>query len=321
MCLGRGRHRGTSPAPSPSTGEGWGGGELLRSAAACRASNQARARGRGPGVQLNAPTGSLAICVALSFLLIGSAGLRAQDLATAPAAFVKAALFHPCSVELSWHDGDARGLTCDGLAKAEAALAAVLAEGVRGVRATRLLAERLTARQVRRAPTRASTPCLEPPGRAPAVTVFVFLDFDCVFCRSFRYRLYDLVRRHSARVCVKHFPVGVLERFPLPALASVAAWQQGRFFEMLDALYHAGGEVDEARALTLAAGIGLDLTRFRLDLAGEGARALILRDTQEGARLGVPGTPAVVIGDERFTDFELLDDWVATRAEGRGLDD
>jgi hypothetical protein len=293
--------RGASPAPSPSRGEGWGGGD------------EATTGSRGAGLQLNAPTGSLAF---LGFLFVALSA-TAPVYSAEPDVFVKTSLFHPCSLEISWQDGDAQGLACDHLTPAQAALDGVIAEGARGVRAVRLLTERLTARQVRRAPTRASTPCLEPPARAPALTVFVFLDFDCAFCRAFRYRLYDLSRRHGARVCVKHFPVGVLERFPLPALASVAAWQQGLFFEMLDALYHAGGEVDEARAQALAAGIGLDVARFRLDLAGEGARALILRDTQEGARLGVPGTPTVVIGDELFTDFELLDDWVATHAARR----
>lgn len=225
------------------------------------------------------------------------------------------AVFHPCSPELSWADGVRQDLTCPELKAQRKLLRRVLRTEAGLVPAARRLDHLRRARAVHVEPELAYTPCLARP--EARLTLTVFLDFDCGFCRGLRFRLYDLARRYPVRVCIKQFPTGILERFPTAALASLAAWRQDAWLPMFEALYRTGGDVDEAGAIRLASDLGLAVERFRADLDSVEVQALLLRDVSEGGRLGVQGTPTVVAsgadGDELFTDFEVLEDWVATR--------
>ena len=226
-----------------------------------------------------------------------------------------ASVFHPCSPELSWAEGVQQNLTCPDLAPVRALLRRVLRSEAGLVPAARRLDELRRARRVHVPPDFTYTPCLARPD--PRLTLTVFLDFDCGPCRGFRFRLYDLVKRFPVRVCVKQFPTGILERFPTAALAALAAWRQGAWLSMFEAIYRRGGDVDEAAAIRLASDLGLEVQRFRADLEAPEVQAILLADAAEGGRLGVQGTPTVVVsdpaGDELFTDFEVLEDWVATR--------
>jgi len=224
-------------------------------------------------------------------------------------------VFHPCSPELSWADGVRQDLACPELKPVRALLRRVLRSEAGLVPAARRLDELRRARMVHVAPDFTYTPCLARPD--PRLTLTVFLDFDCGPCRAFRFRLYDLVKRYPVRVCVKQFPTGILERFPTAALAALAAWRQDAWLPMFEAIYRRGGDLDEAGAIRLASDLGLEVQRFRADLEAPEVQAVLLGDAAEGGRLGVQGTPTVVVsdpgGDELFTDFEVLEDWVATR--------
>jgi hypothetical protein len=238
--------------------------------------------------------------------------------APAPAGMGEALLesvFHPCSPELSWAEGVRRDLTCPELKPVRALLRRVLRTEAGLVPAARRLDELRRARAVHVEPDFTYTPCLARP--ESKLTLTVFLDFDCGFCRGLRFRLYDLVKHYPVRVCVKQFPTGILERFPTGALASLAAWRQDAWLPMFEALYRRGGDLDEAAAIRLATDLGLAVQRFGADLESPEVQAILLRDAAEGGRLGVQGTPTVVVsgddGDELFTDFEVLEDWVATR--------
>ncbi len=246
---------------------------------------------------------------------------------------IKAGVFHPCSLDLSWLEGDARGLECDGLAASERALGTILdgdrgaggngdgdggdrGDGVgpgsssaSGVKAARRLRRWRKERASRIQLSTEYSPCLAKPGAR--VTIFAFMDYDCGYCKAVRYRLLDLVQRASARVCVKQYPTAIMERYPVAALATVAAHQQGSFLDMFDALYERDGDVEEEDVIALAREMDLEVERFRTDLASAGVRAVLLRDVTEGGRIGVRGTPTLVAGSEVFTDFEVLEDWVA----------
>ncbi len=229
---------------------------------------------------------------------------------------LKGGIMHPCSLELSWEEGDLRGLECDGLAVSERALQTIVDSGASGVKAARRLRRWRKERASRIRLSSEYSPCLAKPGSR--LTIFAFMDYDCGSCKAVRFRLFDLIQRAPVRVCVKQYPTAIMERYPIAALATVAAHQQGAFLDMFDALYEWDGDVEEVDVIALARDMDLEVERFRTDLASEGVRAVLLRDVTEGGRIGVRGTPTLVAGAEVFTDFERLEDWVAGLLDAQG---
>jgi len=239
------------------------------------------------------------------------ADLGGPDDRGARARHIKEAVFHPCRADLSWAQGEEQGVACPELEAVDRDLTRILDDGASGVRAARRLDEVRRRRRAAAPPSRAYTPCLAREGAR--LTLFAYLDVECGPCRPFRFRLYDLVARYPVRVCVKTFPTGVMERYPTGALATLAGWRQDAFLPVFEGLFALGGDVDEARAIALASDLGLLVERFRADLDAPEVKALLLRDVQEAGRLGVGGTPAVVIGRQVLPDLEVLEDEVVTR--------
>ncbi|MFO0577326.1 MAG: thioredoxin domain-containing protein [Polyangia bacterium] len=138
------------------------------------------------------------------------------------------------------------------------------------------------------------------PVRGPAsapVTLVVFSDFECPFCAKMAQTLKELLAELGGRVRIAH------KSMPLPfhphaepaARAALAAGQQGRFWEMHDRLFAHGRELSDPELEQHAAAIGLDLVRFRSDLASPALRERIERDRQQGAALGAAGTPTLFV--------------------------
>jgi protein-disulfide isomerase len=78
--------------------------------------------------------------------------------------------------------------------------------------------------------------------------------------------------------------------------AAEAAGRQGRFFEMVDALYAERGRVDDPHLWERAERLRLDLERFEVDRRAEQVAARVQRDFESGIRGGVTGTPALFPG-------------------------
>jgi protein-disulfide isomerase len=245
-------------------------------------------------------------------VLAWAGGLRgAPRVELTPA--LKAAVFHPCSLEMSWQAGEAQGLECPALAPAVRALGRLDDAGVPLVRAARQLLDYQASRARRVTLSREYTPCLARPGAL--TTIYAFLDYTCGPCRALRFRLYDLVARQPVRVCIKNFPTGVMAAYPLSPLVAVAADLQGSFAPAFEALFRKRGVLEDRDALALARALKLDEARFNADLGSEAVKSVVLRDAAEGGRLGVSGTPTLVAGSELFTDLEGLEHWVIARVE------
>jgi len=68
---------------------------------------------------------------------------------------------------------------------------------------------------------------------------------------------------------------------------------QGRFFEMVDALYADRGHIDDPHLWERAERLELDLERFDVDRRSDTAADRVRRDFESGIRGGVTGTPAL----------------------------
>lgn len=138
------------------------------------------------------------------------------------------------------------------------------------------------------------------PVRGPAgapVTLVVFSDFECPFCAKMAQTLKELEGELAGRVRIayKSMPLPFHPHAEPAARAALAAGQQGRFWEMHDRLFAHARELSDAELEQHAAAIGLDLARFRADLASPALRERVERDRQQAGALGVAGTPTLFV--------------------------
>ena len=141
-------------------------------------------------------------------------------------------------------------------------------------------------------------------GNAPnAIQVVVYGDYLCPYCRRLRLILSRLREAMGERFAYifRHFPNE--KSHPgadFASRAAEAAGQQGRFWDMHDALYDCEPPLDEKHVRALAAKIGLDMARFEQDIQSAETRAHVTDDHEEGKRNGVTGTPSFFIDGQRY---------------------
>ena len=149
------------------------------------------------------------------------------------------------------------------------------------------------------------------------VELVEFGDFECPYCRDAVTSVRRaLVRSEGlARLRWRHFPVVAKHaNAQRAAEAAEAAAEQGRFWEMHDALFERGADDVVARARE----IGLDVARFESGLDSGRFAAAVAADREDGVALGVTGTPAFFVGGVRhrgFYDVESLVDAIEDAAE------
>jgi protein-disulfide isomerase len=144
-------------------------------------------------------------------------------------------------------------------------------------------------------------PAVGPP-QAP-VTIVVFSDFQCPFCRGTAEVLREVQRLESTRVRLvfRHFPLPMHDRAGRAAEAAECAAQAGRFWPVHDALFANPEKLSDAELASAAAGAGVDPDAFARCLAGGAARAAIDADKRAALEAGVEGTPAIFINGRRVT--------------------
>jgi len=143
--------------------------------------------------------------------------------------------------------------------------------------------------------------------RAP-VTIVVFSDFQCPHCATEVPRLRRAVDQFHGRVKLvfKHFPLAMHPRAKAAAIATEAAHEQGKFWEMHDVVFANATQLEDEDLRRYARQVGLDMRRFEESYAAKNGKAAVERDRADGDRLGIPGTPALFINGR--TVSELLFD-------------
>ena len=114
------------------------------------------------------------------------------------------------------------------------------------------------------------------PSKGPAdalVTIIEFSDYECPYCRKAHEPLMDaLDDNDDVRLVFKHYPLPMHVHAIPAARAAWAAGQQGKFWEMHDHMFEVGGKLDDVEQA--ARGMGLDVDRFKVDMASEAAGSL-----------------------------------------------
>jgi protein-disulfide isomerase len=133
-------------------------------------------------------------------------------------------------------------------------------------------------------------------GRADApITIVEFGDFECPFCREAEASLQTVIDKYpkDVRLVFRHMPLADLHPNAVEAArAAICADQQGKFWEMHDAMFKDQSALGADALKTTASHLGLDSQRFAtcLDNAADTSRVLG-DDTRAAAELGVNSTP------------------------------
>jgi len=140
--------------------------------------------------------------------------------------------------------------------------------------------------------------------RAP-VTVVVFADFECPHCRQEAPVLRQAIDqfRGRAKLVYKHFPLSGHVRGKAASIATVAAMEQGKFWEMHDIVFENQTTLEDADIRRFAQKIGLDMARFDASYQAKKGQDLVEEDRVEGEKLDISGTPAVFVNGRYMNPY------------------
>jgi protein-disulfide isomerase len=138
----------------------------------------------------------------------------------------------------------------------------------------------------------------DPVGGNPAgdVTVVEFFDARCPYCKRLEPTMAELLRRDpGVRLVYKDFPI-LGPPSLLGSKALLAAQRQGAYEKLRDAIMRGGAEISKETIRTEADRLGLDWPRLERDMDDPAIGRQLDANIQLARKLGIQGTPALVIG-------------------------
>ncbi|TNE50839.1 MAG: hypothetical protein EP343_06705 [Deltaproteobacteria bacterium] len=134
------------------------------------------------------------------------------------------------------------------------------------------------------------------PSNAP-ITIAEFSDFECPFCSSAGREVSKLAKMYPkhVRVVFKHFPLSFHKKAPLASQASLAANEQGKFWEYHDLLFANQQKLDRKYLIQYAEKLKLNVARFKQVLDSGIFKEQVDNDMALGRKVGVQGTPSMYV--------------------------
>ncbi|MDC3952701.1 DsbA family protein [Polyangium jinanense] len=141
------------------------------------------------------------------------------------------------------------------------------------------------------------------PTRGPAnakVTVQIFSDFECPFCKRVEPTLTELEAAFPGKIRFvwRNKPLPFHKNAMPAALAAMEAYKQkgnDGFWKMHGAFFQDQTQLDRAGIERTATALGLDVQKVLAAVDGQTHKALIDADIKAGEDVGITGTPAFVI--------------------------
>ncbi len=133
------------------------------------------------------------------------------------------------------------------------------------------------------------------------VTLVEFTDFNCLPCKRALPMLMDLIKSDSGlRIVMVHHPIlgpGSVEAARIAIALQMQEAGADKYPAFHEKLISSPGRADKARALAVAAELGLDVARLEADAAKPEVDAAIGDAKRLVHALGMRGIPSYVIGD------------------------
>lgn len=156
------------------------------------------------------------------------------------------------------------------------------------------------------------------------VTVIVFSDYGCPYCKKLHGTLAQLLARdRKVRIVWRDWPIFGGASL-LAARAAIASQWQGKHAAFNAALFAQPGRMTEASVQAAARAAGIDWARLQQDMKAR-AREIdtVIGRSNAGAKaLEFQGTPGLLIGNARFGGAawltQLMEAVAQARENGRG---
>ena len=181
-------------------------------------------------------------------------------------------------------------------------------EFVRSLRASSKLEVLLTPPPIFRSEVRTAGAPVRGAANAP-VTIVEFSDFHCPFCRKVQPSLNEVRAKYGDKVKIvfRDFPIDALH--PQARAASEAAGcanEQGKFWEFHDLLFKNDPDSSPATLNRFAKEAGMDVNAFEACRASGKYKAAVQASNQEGAKLGITGTPTFFVNGRLLVGAQPL---------------
>ena len=139
-------------------------------------------------------------------------------------------------------------------------------------------------------------------GKADApIAIVEFSDFQCPFCNRIEPALNEVLDKYQGKVKLSYrdFPLSQIHpNAKIAAEASRCALDQGKYWEMHDAMFADQSKLDEAALVKTAAAQGMEWKSFESCLKSGKYEAAVQQDFQGGSEAGVNATPTFFINGE-----------------------
>src|SRR5256712_2877885 len=163
---------------------------------------------------------------------------------------------------------------------------------------------------------------LRGPKEAP-VTIVEFSDFQCPYCAGLQSTLDQVLKAFPKEVNLvyKQFPLNIHQYARQAAVASMAAHQQGKFWQLHDRMFQNFSAINEENIKKEAKEVGLNMAEFEKVMQAGGPELAGQKDIADGAAARVLGTPTLFVNGKRMQErpFEafkktILDELAAAKA-------
>lgn len=136
------------------------------------------------------------------------------------------------------------------------------------------------------------------------VTIVEFIDYQCPYCQDFAQQTFPQLKANfidtgRVRYVARDFPLAKHERARPAAIAAACAREQGRFWEMHEALFADAGRLTDADFRRHAERLGLDRARFDACRAESRHGGRLDADYAAARAVGVSATPSFLVGASR----------------------
>ncbi|MCF6186329.1 MAG: thioredoxin domain-containing protein [Desulfobulbaceae bacterium] len=108
----------------------------------------------------------------------------------------------------------------------------------------------------------------------------------------------------TVKLAFKHLPLRMHDQAEPAALAAIAAQNQGKFWQMHDALFGVE-KLTKETIEAAAASIGLNMEQFKKDLADPVTKQRLYKDMADAKKADVSGTPTLFINGQRIKNRSL----------------
>ena len=149
------------------------------------------------------------------------------------------------------------------------------------------------------------------------ITVVEFFDYNCGYCKRGLPQVQKLIQGDTKiRFVFKELPI-LSKGSEETARAALAAKRQGKYWEFHQAMLTAKGQANEASSLKAAEGLGLDMAKFKTDMASDAVKDELGKMKELAKKMGINGTPHFLVGDKSIPGApEDLHDQLESLVEG-----